>query len=77
MLFQEEYQHLIKVPTTEIGVSEIRSVSDKYSVKLDWSVNELTRTAVKPYDQVRIEEQNGMLLFYLAEINEPNLQMPS
>jgi hypothetical protein len=41
-------------------------VSDKWTVKLDWSVYELPRNAVKPYDQVRIEEQDGILLFYKA-----------
>ena len=61
---------MIKVQAVDIGTSEIRSVSDKYAVKLDWSVYELPRTAVKPYDQVRIEEQDGMLLFYLAASNE-------
>ena len=70
VLFREEYQHLIKVPSVELGTSEIRSVSDKYSVKLDYSVYELPRTAVRPYDQVRIEEQDGMLLFYTAAGNE-------
>lgn len=70
IMFREEYQHLIKVPAVDIGASEIRSVSDKYAVKLDWSVYELPRTAVKPYDQVRIGEQDGMLLFYMAASNE-------
>lgn len=70
VMFREEYQHLIKVSPTEIATSEIRSVSDKYAVKLDWSVYELPRTAVKPYDRVRIEEQDGMLLFYRADSNE-------
>lgn len=70
IMFREEYQHLIKVPAVDIGTSEIRSVSDKYAVKLDWSAYELPRTAVKPYDKVRIEEQDGMLLFYLAASNE-------
>ena len=70
IMFREEHQHLIKVQAVDIGTSEIRSISDKYTVKLDWSVYELPRTAVKPYDQVRIEEQDGMLLFYLAASNE-------
>ena len=70
IMFREEYQHLIKVPAVDIGASEIRSVSDKYAVKLDWSVYELPHTAVKPYDQVRIEKQDGMLLFYMAASNE-------
>lgn len=70
IMFREEYQNLIKVPAVDTGTSEIRSVSDKYAVKLDWSVYEFPRTAVKPYDQVRIEEQDGMLLFYLAASNE-------
>ena len=70
VMFREEYQHLIKVSPTELATSEIRSVSDKYEVKLDWSVYELPRTAVKPYDRVRIEEQDGVLLFYRADSNE-------
>lgn len=70
VMFLEEYKHLIKVPATEIWLSEIRSVSDKYAVKLDWSVYELPRTAVKPYDLVRIEEQDGILLFYMADSNK-------
>lgn len=77
IMFREEYQHLIKVTAVGIGTFEIRSVSDKYAVKLDWSVYELPRTAVKPYDQMRIEEQDGMLLFYMAASNELIHKCPS
>ena len=35
IMFREEYQHLIKVTAVDIGTFEIRSVSDKYAVKLD------------------------------------------
>lgn len=66
LMFREEYKHLIKVQSFDHIEAEIRSVSDKWTVKLDWSVYELPRNAVKPYDQVRIEEQDGMLLFYKA-----------
>lgn len=69
-MFREEHKHLIKVQTSDYIESEIRSVSDKYTVKLDWSVYELPRSAVRPYDRVRIEEQDGMLLFYKAAENE-------
>ena len=34
---------------------------------MDRSVYELPRTSVKPFDQVRVEEQDGNLLFYLAQ----------
>ena len=70
VMFREEAQHLTKVQFSDEGFSEIRSVSDKYTVKIDWSVYELPRSAVKPFDQVRVEEQNGMLLFYKAAENE-------
>lgn len=66
LMFREEYKHLIKVQSFDHIEAEIRSVSDKWTVKLDWSVYELPQNAVKPYDQVRIEEQDGMLLFYKA-----------
>jgi len=70
VMFREEAQHLTRVPFSDEGFSEIRSVSDKYTVKIDWSVYELPRTAVKPFEQVRVEEQDGMLLFYKAAENE-------
>ncbi len=66
LMFREEHKHLIKVQSFDHVESEIRSVSDKWTVKLDWSVYELPRNTVKPYDQVRIEEQDGILLFYKA-----------
>lgn len=66
LMFREEHKHLIKVQSYDHAESEIRSVSDKWTVKLDWSVYELPRNAVRPYDQVRIEEQDGILLFYKA-----------
>lgn len=68
VMFREEARH--RVQFSDEGFSEIRSVSDKYTVKIDWSVYELTRTAVKPFDQVRVEEQDGMQLFYKAAENE-------
>ena len=70
VMFREEAQHLTKVQFSDEGFSEIRSVSDKYTVKIDWSVYELPRLAVKPFEQVRVEEQDGMLLFYKAAENE-------
>ncbi len=70
VMFREEAQHLTRVQFSDEGFSEIRSVSDKYTVKIDWSVYELPRTAVKPFEQVRVEEQDGMLLFYKAAENE-------
>ena len=69
-MFREEARHLTRVQFSDEGFSEIRSVSDKYTVKIDWSVYELPRTAVKPFEQVRVEEQDGMLLFYKAAENE-------
>lgn len=66
--FREEARH--RVQFSDEGFSEIRSVSDKYTVKIDWIVYELPRTAVKPFEQVRVEEQDGMLLFYKAAENE-------
>lgn len=70
VMFREEARHLTRVQFSDEGFSEIRSVSDKYAVKIDWSVYELPRTAVKPFEQVRVEEQDGMLLFYKAAENE-------
>lgn len=70
VMFREEARHLTGVQFSDEGFSEIRSVSDKYAVKIDWSVYELPRTAVKPFEQVRVEEQDGMLLFYKAAENE-------
>lgn len=70
VMFREEARHLTGVQFSDEGFSEIRSVSDKYAVKIDWSVYELPRTAVKPFEQVKVEEQDGMLLFYKAAENE-------
>lgn len=65
--FCEEARH--RVQFSDEGFSESRSVSGKYTVKIDWSVYELPRPAVKPFEQVRVEEQDGMLLFYKAAEN--------
>ncbi len=67
VMFREESKHLIKVHAIGAGMTDIRSVSDKYTVKVDWSVYELPRALVKPFDQIRVEEQDGNLLFYLAQ----------
>lgn len=61
VMFREEARH--RVQFSDEGFSEIRSVSDKYTVKIDWSVYKLPRTAVKPFDQVRVEEQDGCCSF--------------
>ncbi len=66
-MFREESRHLIKVASPELDTPEIRSVSDKYTIKLDWSVYQLPREAVHPYDQIRIEEQDSVLLFYKTD----------
>ncbi len=67
VMFREEIGHMIKVAAPELNAPEIRSVSDKYTVKIDWSVYELPRTMVRPFDQIRVEKQNGLLLFYKAD----------
>ena len=48
----------------------IRAVSDKFAVIYDWSKYELPHSRVRQYDQVRIEEADGMLLFYKADTGE-------
>ncbi len=44
----------------------IRAVSDKYAVVYDWSKYELPHSQVKQFDQIRIEENDGVLMFYKA-----------
>lgn len=68
-LFREESKHLEKVQTEDIEVA-IRAVSDKFAVIYDWSKYELPHARVRQYDQVRIEEADGMLLFYKADTGE-------
>ena len=65
-LFREEIRHLEPVNAPHADGTLIRSVSDKYTVIVDWSVYELPRSKVKQYDQIRVEEENGVLLFYMA-----------
>lgn len=68
-LFREESKHLEKVQTEDVEVA-IRAVSDKNAVIYGWSKYELPRSRVKQYDQVRIEEVDGMLMFYKADTGE-------
>lgn len=68
-LFREESKHLEKVLIEDVEVA-IRAVSDKYAVIYGWSRYELPHARVKQYDQVRIEESDGMLLFYKADTGE-------
>lgn len=48
----------------------IRAVSDKYAVVYDWSKYELPHSRVKQFDQIRIEENDGLLMFYKAGTGE-------
>ena len=68
-LFREESKHLTKVQTEDIEVA-IRAVSDKHAVIYDWSKYELPHSRVKQYDTIRIEENDGMLMFYKADTGE-------
>ena len=68
-MFREESKHLEKVQTEDVEVA-IRAVSDKFAVIYDWSKYELSHARVRQYDQVRIEESDGMLLFYKADTGE-------
>lgn len=68
-LFREESKHLEKMQTEHVEVA-IRAVSDKFAVIYDWSKYELPHSRVRQYDQVRIEESDGMLLFYKADTGE-------
>lgn len=65
-LFREEIRHLEPVNAPRADDTLIRSVSDKYTVTVDWSVYELPRSKVKQYEQIRVEKENGILLFYMA-----------
>lgn len=67
--FREESKHLEKVQLEDVKVA-IRAVSDKNAVIYGWSKYELPRSRVKQYDQVRIEEVDGMLMFYKADTGE-------
>lgn len=69
-LFREESKHLERFSPPQNETSMIRSVSDKFLVTVNWSVYELPHNKVRKYDQVRIEEQDGMLLFYKAADDE-------
>ena len=69
-LFREEIRHLEKFYVAQADTSMVRSVSDKFMVKVDWSNYELPHNVVRPYDQVRIENEFGILLFYKAGSNE-------
>ncbi len=69
-LFREEQRHLEHFSVSKPETSMIRSVSDKFMVTVDWSNYELPHSKVKPFDQVRIEDEFGILLFYKASSNE-------
>ena len=58
-LFREEIRHLEPVNAPRADDTLIRSVSDKYTVTVDWSVYELPRSKVKQYEQIRVEKENG------------------
>lgn len=68
-MFREESKHIEKVQIEETEVA-IRAVSDKYAVVYGWSRYEMSHSRVKQYDQVRIEESDGMLMFYKAGTGE-------
>ncbi len=68
-LFREESKHLAKVELYDNTI-EIRSVSDKNAVIYEWSKYELPHSRVRQFDQIRIEENEGMLMFYKAETGE-------
>lgn len=68
-LFREESKHLEKVLIEDIEVA-IRAVSDKFAVIYEHSRYELPHSRVKQYEPIRIEEADGMLLFYKADTGE-------
>lgn len=68
-MFREESKHLTKVQTEDTEVA-IRAVSDKHAVIYDWSKYELPHSCVKQYDTIRIEENDGLLMFYKADTGE-------
>ena len=68
-LFREESKHLEKVLIEDIEVA-IRTVSDKFAVIYEHSRYELPHFRVRQYEQIRIEEADGMLLFYKADTGE-------
>lgn len=68
-LFREESKALIKVHF-EDETCEIRAVSDKYAVIYDWTKYELPHNKVEKYEKIRIEEVDGVLMFYKTENGE-------
>ena len=68
-LFREESKHLEKVLIEDIEVA-IRAVSDKFAVIYEHSRYELPHSRVRQYEPIRIEEADGMLLFYKADTGE-------
>lgn len=68
-LFREESKYLEKVQLDEREIV-IRAVSDKHAVIYEWSKYELPHSKVKQYDSIRIEENDGVLMFYKMETGE-------
>lgn len=68
-LFREESKYLTKVQLDDTE-AVIRAVSDKFAVVYNWSKYELPHSRVKQFDQIRIEEVDGMLMFYKADTGE-------
>lgn len=60
-LFREGSKHLEKVQTEDVEVA-IRAVSDKFAVIYDWSKYELPHARVRQYDQIRIEEEQNLVI---------------
>ncbi|MDD6237117.1 MAG: DDE-type integrase/transposase/recombinase [Clostridiales bacterium] len=51
VMFREESKHLVKVHAIDAGMTDIRSVSDKYTVKVDWSVIFITNRELSEWQQ--------------------------
>ena len=68
-MFREESKALTKVHF-EDETCEIRAVSEKYAVIYDWTKYELPHNKVERYEKIRIEEVDGMLMFYITENGE-------
>lgn len=68
-MFREESKALTKVHF-EDEKCEIRAVSEKYAVIYDWTKYELPHNKVEKYEKIRIEEVDGMLMFYKTENGE-------
>ncbi len=68
-LFREESKHLTKVLIEETEVA-IRAVSDKFAVMYQHSKYELPHSRVRQYEAIRIEEADGLLLFYKTDTGE-------